>query len=112
MPQRLVRRVPRGKDGEAHLVGVTAAGLDLEPAAGHLAHHAVVLRRFAGAGMETETDAKLRTDVPLFLDQKAERRVVRIRHVLLKAEGGRHIVDRHREDLAQREHDGGGLGGG
>ena len=62
--------------------------------------------------METDAHAELRADVPLFLDEGAQRGVVGIRGVLLETEGGRHEVDRHAQHLAEREHDGGGLGRG
>ena len=52
----------------------------------------------------------LRAHVPLLLDQRPQRGVVRIRHVLLEAEGRRDELDRHAEHLAQREHHGGRLG--
>ena len=60
--------------------------------------------------MEADAGAERLAHVPLLLDQRAQRGVVRIRHVLLEAEGGRDELDRHAEHLAQREHHGGRLG--
>ena len=73
--RELVPVVPEGgvglrlREGHTHLVGVAAAGLDLEAAARHLPHHLVVLGRFARAGVETDADAELGANVPLGLDE-------------------------------------------
>jgi len=62
--------------------------------------------------VETDADAELRAHAPLGLDELLQRGVVGIRRVLLEAEGRGHEIDWHAEHLAEREHDGGGLGRG
>ena len=61
--------------------------------------------------MEADAHSEFYADIPLSLDEGTERRVVGIRHVLLKAKGGGDVVNRHPEDFAEREHEGGRLGG-
>ena len=108
-PQGLVRGIGRAVQRPAHFVGIAPAGLDLEPAAGDLAEHAVVFRGFSRAGMKADADPKLPAYVPLPPDHGPQGGVVGIGRVLLKAERGGDKVHRHAQPLAQGEHDGRGF---
>ena len=112
MPERGIGGVFRVREGDAHLVGIAAAGLDLERAAGDLAHDLVVLGGFARTGMEADAHAVFRAHVPLRLDEFAQARIVGIRRIFLEAESGGNEIDRHAHHFTEREHDGGGLGRG
>ena len=49
LPQAAVRGIARVMKRPAHLIGIAPTGLDLEPAAGDLTQHPIIVRRLAGA---------------------------------------------------------------
>jgi len=59
--------------------------------------------------MEADAGLELAANYPLLFDERAQRRVVRVGRVLLKAERRRHEIDAHAERLAQRQHRRGGF---
>ena len=56
--------------------------------------------------MEADAGVERAADRPLPFDQPAQGPVVRVGHVFLEAEGGRHEVDPHPEGRAEGEHHG------